>query len=156
MSEDIVRTDVQEGVAAEGAEVAEGAAPEETAAVAKREKKLTKAIEGTIVKITAIGGEHGEMSFDTAELPEDIQKSLIPFGASHKLGDAAAGRSGKEAEEAIKKVWEGLVKGDWTVRAPAAPKVSLTQVKDNLAKMSDEERAKAQELLAAMGISINV
>ena len=94
------------------------------------------------------------MKFDAATLPEEIQKSLIPFGLNHKLGDAAAGRSGKDAEEAIKKVWEGLVAGDWTTRAPAAPKVSVSTIKDNLAKMSPEEAEKARSLMAQMGIVI--
>lgn len=120
----------------------------------KRAKKLSKAIEGTVVKITVIDGEKGEMTFDVSTLPEEIQAALVPFGAGHKLGDAAAGRTGKEAEEAIEKVWEGLVKGDWSVRAPAAQKVSLTDIASNLANMSPEEQAQARALLAGMGIKL--
>lgn len=135
-------------------EVTEVTEPTQEAAASKREKKLTKAIEGTVVKITVVGGEQGEMLFDTATLPEAVQAQLIPFGAGHKLGDAAAGRSGKDAEEAVQKVWEGLVKGDWTVRAPAAPKVSLNDIRANLANMSPEEQENAKKLMAAMGIVI--
>lgn len=120
----------------------------------KRARKLTKGIEGTVVTISVIDGEKGEMKFDAASLPEEIQKSLIPFGLNHKLGDAAAGRSGKDAEEAIQKVWEGLVAGDWSTRTPAAPKVSVSTIKDNLAKMSPEEAEKARALMAQMGIAI--
>ena len=132
----------------------ETVATTEEVEVAKREKKLTKSIDGTIVTIEAIGGEKGAMTFDAAELNEEICQKLIPFAISHKLGDAAAGRTGKDAEDAIEKVWAGLVAGDWTVRAAAAPKVSITQVKDALAGMSPEDAAKARELMAAMGIKL--
>jgi hypothetical protein len=81
----------------------------------KRVKKLAKEIEGTIVQITAAGGTKGQMLFDFADLPADIQSKLGPFGLGHKLGDAAAGKEGAEAEEAIEKVFEGLKSGDWSV-----------------------------------------
>lgn len=127
---------------------------EEAVAAVKRDKKLRKSIDGSIVTIEAIGGEKGAMQFDINELSEKIQESLIPFGASHKLGDAAAGRTGKDAEEAICKVWEGLLKGEWTVRQAAIPKISVSQVKDALAGMSAEDAAKARELMAQMGINL--
>lgn len=127
---------------------------EEVAAPVKRDKKLTKSVEGTVITIEAIGGEKGPMTFDTAELPESVQAALIPFGASHKLGDSAAGRAGVDAEKAIQAVWEGLMKGEWTTRQPAAPKVSIANVKSALAGMSDEDAAKARELMAAMGITL--
>jgi hypothetical protein len=126
----------------------------EEVAAPKRDKKLTKSIEGTVITIEAIGGEKGVMTFDVAELSEEVCQKLIPFGASHKLGDAAAGRTGKDAEEAIQKVWDGLLKGDWSVRQAAAPKVSITQVKDALANMSDADREKAKALMAQMGINL--
>jgi hypothetical protein len=137
---------MEEVIETEGTEVA--------APAVKRDKKLTKSIEGTVITIEAIGGEKGPMTFDCAELSEETCQKLIPFGASHKLGDAAAGRSGKDAEEAITKVWDGLLKDEWTVRQAALPKVSISQVKDALAGMSEEDRAKAKELMAAMGINL--
>jgi hypothetical protein len=132
----------------------EVAATEEVVAVVKRDKKLTKNVDGTVVTITAIGGEAGEMTFDTSVLSADVQSKLVPFGVSHKLGDAAAGRTGKDAEEAIQKVWEGLLAGEWTVRQAAAPKVSLSKIKDALAGMSPEDAEKARALMASMGITI--
>jgi len=117
-------------------------------------KKMTKAIEGTVVKIEVLGGEKGEMHFDTAQLPEKIQTDLKPFGAGHKLGDAAAGKKGVEAEEAINKVWEGLMAGDWTVRAPAAPKIAVKTVQENFEKFSDEDKARASQLLQSLGINL--
>lgn len=135
------------GTEVEGTEVEETSAP-------KRARRLSKSIDGTVVKITVLGGEKGEMSFDTADLPAEVQAKLIPFGLGHKLGDAAAGESGKDAEEAITKVFEGLLKGDFTVRAPAAPKVSLNDVRANLNALPEEERAKAIEMLKACGITV--
>lgn len=137
----------------EVAEVVEGAEVAAEAA-AKRPKKLTKGIEGTQVIITVIGGEKGEMRFDASALPEQIQKNLVPFGLGHKLGDAAAGVSGKDAEEAITKVWDGLVAGNWSVRAPAAPKVSVGEIKNNLGNLSEEEQEAARALMAKLGINL--
>lgn len=144
MSEEIVNQEVAE----ETTETTEGEV------TSKRARKLSKSIEGNVITISAIGGEKGEMKFDASELPEEIQKALITFGLNHKLGDAAAGREGKDAEEAILKVYEGLMKGEWTTRTPAAPKVSMNTIKDNLAKMAPEEAEKARALMAAMGIAI--
>jgi len=86
---------------------------EEKAEAVKRPRKLMKDLtdEG-VVKITAIDGNAGEVAYDFSTLPEDIQAKLGPFGLSHKLGDAAAGKSGADAEESIQKVWDGLMSGD--------------------------------------------
>ena len=88
-------------------------------------KKLEKNIEEAQVKISVLNGAKGEMVFDFNALPDDIKTSLGPFGLNHKLGDAAAGKEGTDAEDAITRVWEGLLAGDWSVRAPASPKVSI-------------------------------
>ena len=124
----------------------------ETVTATPRTKKLSKDIEGTVVSITVAGFD--TMTFDTATLSDDIQAKFIPFGAGHKLGDSAAGKEGQEAVDAINKVWEGLVNGDWSVRAPAAAKVSLTDIKANLANLSDAEREAAQALLASLGVKL--
>lgn len=118
----------------------------------KLQKDLTK--NPGKVTITVISGTKGEQVFDPSELPEDIQQKLIPFGLSHKLGDAAAGLTGVEAEEAIGKVWEGLVKGDWAVRAPASPKVPLKDLMENFSKLSDAEKDTAMVLLKTLGINL--
>ncbi|OGR30216.1 MAG: hypothetical protein A2X83_01265 [Desulfuromonadales bacterium GWD2_54_10] len=123
----------------------------------KRDKKLSKHIDGTVITIKVVGGEKGEMAFDTANLPKRIQDILIPFGAGHKLGDSAAGRSGVDAEDAIVKVWEGLVNGEWSVRQPAETKVSIASIekmKRALANMTLEDAAKTRELMAAMGVNL--
>jgi hypothetical protein len=129
-------------------------AVEEVVAAAKRDRKLEKSVEGTVVTINALGGAKGAVAFDASTLPQNVQDALIPFGLSHKLGDAAAGRTGADAEEAIQKVWEGLVAGDWSVRTPAAPKIKITEVKNALANMSDEEATAARELMKKLGINV--
>lgn len=118
----------------------------------RRIKKLTKEIEGNIVKLSVEGGPNKE--YDFGVLPKDIRAKLGPFGLGHKLGDAAAGKSGKDAEDAIDKVWEGLMAGDWTTRAPAAPKLTKKNLIENLGGMSDEEQAAAKALLAKLGINL--
>lgn len=126
----------------------------DTQAETNKRKKLTKSIEGTIVKITVLGGNKGEMSFDFATLPEKIQASFGPFGLGHKLGDSAAGTSGVEAETAIQKVWDGLVAGDWSVRAPAQPKIAISTIASNLGALSPEEQEAAKVALAKLGITL--
>lgn len=120
----------------------------------KRDKKLSKNIDGTVITIKVAGGVKGEMTFDTATLPKKIQDILIPFGAGHKLGDSAAGRSGVDAEDAIVKVWEGLKKGEWSVRQPAETKVSIASMKNALTNMTLEDATKARALMATMGIKL--
>lgn len=118
----------------------------------KKTKKLAKEIEGSIVSITVEGGI--PLQFDFATLPKDIRIKFGPFGLSHKLGDAAAGKAGAEAEEVIKKVWEGLMSGDWTTRAPAAPKLTKKSIAENLGNLDEASQAAARELLAKLGIII--
>ncbi|MFA5543027.1 MAG: hypothetical protein WCY49_07105 [Anaerovoracaceae bacterium] len=118
-------------------------------------KKLSKDLSThPLIKITVADGERGEMIFDFSKLPEDIQTKLGPFGLGHKLGDSAAGKAGTDAEDAITKTWDGLMEGNWSVRVPAAPKVSLKEVAANLANLSDKEKKTAQAVLASLGIKI--
>ena len=115
-------------------------------------KKLSKEIEGSIISISVEGGP--AVTYDFATLPKDIRAKLGPFGLSHKLGDAAAGKSGNEAEEAIKKVFEGLMAGDWTTRAPAAPKVTKKAINEGLSNMDPAEAEAAKALLAKLGLVV--
>lgn len=123
-------------------------------------KKKPKRLEKDLVKypgklaITVIGGKKGEMVFDPKVLPKNIQAQLPAFACSHKLGDSAAGRAGEEAETAIIKVWDGMMAGDWTVRAPAQPKVAVSDIAQNFDKLSPKEKAAAAPLLKALGIDV--
>jgi len=120
----------------------------------KRAKKLSKEIEGEMVKIAAFGGVKGEMVFLFTDLPADIQSKLGPFGLGHKLGDAAAGKEGAEAEEAIEKVFAGLKSGDWSVRAPAGPRVSIKALAENVSKLDPASQEAAKALLTSLGVKI--
>ena len=119
-------------------------------------KKLSKdfVTKPGCVVITVEGGEKGAMTFDPKKLPTSVQERLPAFAVGHKEGDAAAGRSGKDAEAAIMKVWEGLMKGDWSVRAPAAPKISVAEVAANFSNLAPKEQDVAKKLLASLGISL--
>ena len=118
----------------------------------KKSKKLAKVIEGTIVTITeAITGL--KMSFDFSKLPQAIQTNFGPFGLGHKLGDAAAGREGQDAVDAIKKVWDGLTKGDWSIRVPAGEKVTKKSILDKYNEMPEgKEKVLAKGLLEKLGL----
>ena len=118
----------------------------------KRTKKLSKSIEGSVVTIEVAG--HDALTFDFNTLPKDIRVKFGPFGLGHKLGDSAAGREGQEAIDAINKVWEGLVAGDWTTRAPAAPKLTKKALSENLSAMSEEDQAAAKALLEKLGLKL--
>lgn len=121
-----------------------------------REKKLTKDLTtkpGTVI-ITVAGGEKGAMEFPFSTLPEAIQMKFGPFGYGHKLGDSAAGRTGKDAEAAISKVNDGLLAGDWSVRAPAAPKINVAELATNFEKLSPKEQLVAKKFLSSLGLSI--
>jgi TPR repeat protein len=101
------------------------------------------------VAITVLGGSQGRMIFDPADLPGKIRENLIPFGLGHKLGDAAAGKSGTDAEEAILKVWEGIKSGDWTVRPHGGRNISPEALKW-LRSAADHGDAEAQRRLGTM------
>ena len=121
-----------------------------------REKKLTKDLttKPDTVIITVQGGEKGAMEFPFSKLPPAIQKKFGAFGYGHKLGDSAAGRAGKDAEAAILKVNQGLMNGDWSVRAPAAPKINVAELAANFEKLSPKEREVAKKFLSNIGLSI--
>lgn len=119
----------------------------------KKVKKLAKEIKGTVVTFTeAITGT--VKNYDFATLPQKIKDAFGPFGLSSKLGDAAAGKSGKDVIDAIDKVWKGLSEGDWTVRAPAAPKLDKKGLTEKLDALPDKEKNAAKDLLAKLGITL--
>jgi hypothetical protein len=141
----------KEEVMAEGYE-GEGVAVEEVKEE-KKSKKLNKAFAGSIVMLTE-GVTGTTLEFDFNTLPAAIQEKFGPFGLGHKLGDSAAGKSGQEAINSINKVWEGLMNGDWSVRAPATEKISKTEMKSRLDGLGEDEKAMAMALLAKLGVKI--
>jgi hypothetical protein len=116
-------------------------------------KKLSKDINGTVV--TIVEGVTGtSLAFDFSTLSDEIQAKLGPFGLGHKLGDAAAGKSGQEAINAINKVFDGLKANDWSVRAPAAEKITKSDINKRLEGLSEDEQAAAKALFERLGIKM--
>lgn len=118
-------------------------------------RRLNKEIdmEKGILTIEVIGGKKGKMSFDPKQIKDAKVLAYLPVLAlNHRLGDAAAGRQGSDAENAILAVWEGLLKGELTVRAPAKPKVAVDTVKENLEKLTGKEKETAIAVLKSLGI----
>lgn len=123
-----------------------------TPEVAKKVKKLSKVIENGILTIKE-SITNSTLTFDPAGLTDEIKKNLMYHGLSQKLGDAAAGREGKDAVDSINKVWEGLVKGDFTIRVPAAEKVSKKSILDKFNAMPEgKEKDRAAAALKALGL----
>jgi len=114
-------------------------------------KKLTKEIKGTVLTINELSLPK-TMAFDFSKLPAEIQAKLGPFGYASKLGDAAAGKAGQEAVDSIMKVQNGLMAGDWSVRAPAAEKVSKKDVKAKFEALSPKDQEKYGGLLKQLGL----
>jgi len=130
-------------------------ADEEKVEAPKRPRKLMKELtDDGVVKIEAVGGNNGVVEYDFNKLPDDIKAKLGPFGLNHKLGDSAAGKAGADAEEAISKVWDGLMAGDWSVRAPATPKVSVKALVDKMNSLPKKAQEQARALLESLGVDI--
>jgi hypothetical protein len=124
----------------------------ETVEASKRPRKLSKAIEGNILTITE-KVTNSVLVFDAGTLPEAIQKNLMPYGLSQKLGDAAAGKEGQVAVDAIKVVWAGLLAGNWSVRASAEEKISKKDIIAKVAEMPEgREKNLAKQLLVKLGL----
>lgn len=118
----------------------------------KRARKLSKVIEGNVLTITE-GVTGTVLKFDAGELPAAIQANLMPYGLSQKIGDAAAGREGQEAVDAMKKVYDGLSKGDWSTRVPAAEKITKKSIVEKVEAMTDPaEKQKYTDLLKKIGL----
>ena len=116
-----------------------------------RGKKLTRSTDGTMLTFNELSLPK-EMKFDFASLPLDIQAKLGPFGLSSKLGDAAAGKEGQVAVDSIMRIWDGLSKGDWSVRAPASEKVSKKGIMEKYNALTDKEKKVAEPLLRQLGL----
>ena len=119
----------------------------------KRARKLSRSIDGTVVSfVEATTGK--TLTYDFSTLPADIQGKLGPYGLNQKLGDAAAGKEGQEAIDAIEKVFAALTSGDWSFRAPAAAKVTVADLKSKLEGMTAAEQEMASALLAKLGVKM--
>lgn len=137
---------------AEDAKVPEAQTGEAGKGTEKKSKKLSKVFEGDILIITE-GATGIVMRLDLAPMPDNVKVWATKHGFSQKLGDAAAGKEGKEAIEAIQKVYDGLLKGDLTVRAPATEKISKNSMLDLFNAMPEgKEKIVFKGLLLKLGV----
>lgn len=120
-----------------------------------RAKKLDKTVdyEKGVVSVKVLS-DGSEIVCDTNSLPDEIKAKLIPLAISHRIGDAAAGRDGKDALESMTKVWEGLMAGNFTIRQPAKKGVSKADISAKLASLSGKEASAAAALLEKLGITL--
>jgi hypothetical protein len=95
--------------------------------MAERAKVLDKSTNDARTEVTIKFLESGEiLNVKVGELNTDMQARLICHGLEQKLGDAAAGKSGDEAFEAVMAVYERLIAGDWAkAREAAGPRPSM-------------------------------
>ncbi len=116
-------------------------------------KRLNKTTEGTILTVLEIESNEKRV-YDFAKLPADIQKKFGPFGLSHRIGDAAAGKKGKEAVESMDKVWKGLMEGNWSTRALASERLTKKGLVSKIGEMSPKDQAAAKALLQKLGLAV--
>lgn len=118
----------------------------------KKPKKLSKVMEGSVLVVKELG-TNSIIRYDSTKLNAEVQKHLFYHGLEQKIGDAAAGKSGKDAVDSMNKVWEGLLKGDWTVRAPAGEKITKSSVLDKFNAMPEgKAKEQAKAALIALGL----
>ena len=120
-----------------------------------RAKKMDKTVdyEKGVVSFKILS-DGSEVVCDTNKLPAEIKSKLIPLAISHRIGDAAAGRDGKDAFESMSKVWDGLMKGNFTIRTAAKKGVSKADIKAKLDSLKGKEATAAAELLEKLGITL--
>jgi hypothetical protein len=120
----------------------------------KRPRKISKDVTSKpgVVIFEVVGGVNGPMEFNVNELSDAVKEQLIPFGLSHKLGDAAAGKHGVEAETAITRVWEEMLKGNWSTRVAATKSFSKKVFSDKLKNLSKETLENARKIFAELGL----
>jgi len=116
-------------------------------------KKLDKVPKDNGVEITVVSIGEGNF-YCVDELSDDIKRKLMVHGLSQVLGDAAAGRDGQDAKEAIERRWETLKSGEWTAKRAAAPKLSKAELERRLAGLEDDERQAIIDALAKVGINL--
>lgn len=87
----------------------------ETNGAAPRAKVLEKDYSDDFAVVTIKFLESGDsLEVNVGDLSEEIRSAALCHGLVQKLGDAAAGKSGDDAREAVMSVYERLIAGDWT------------------------------------------
>lgn len=123
----------------------------------KRSQKLKKAVDydnGTVtIEVISIGKS---LECELSKLPDDIMEKLPVLAISHRIGDSAAGKDGDEALAAMTRVWDGLVSGNWQVKAEPGERMSKAKAQAAIDRIQDpKKKALAQELFKDMGLNID-
>ncbi len=141
----------------EEAVIEEGVEPNPESVEAKRPRKLIKSTskETMVVIIEVVGVESGPIEYPLPELNQDIVDQLALHGLSQKLGDAAAGKDGKDAEDSIAETWANLKEGKFRgERAGGERMPSKKAMASTLETLSPDEQEAARAALARLGITL--
>lgn len=113
--------------------------------MADRAKVLKKDydVETAVAVISFLeSGNKLEVKLDS--LPPEIVRQAALHGLNQKLGDAASGLQGAEAEEAVTSVYEQIVAGQWNATrekgeaAPSLIAMAVFRFKEKLGKLNGE------------------
>lgn len=117
-------------------------------------RKLSRIRDGENVIIFQVAG-FDPIRCDFSELSSGIQHKLIVHGGGAKVGDSAAGLEGQDAYNAIVTTWNNLKADKWTERvAGGGDRISITQIKESLSLLSEEERIEAIKIFAKLGKNV--
>lgn len=86
--------------------------------------------------VTFTRGGH-EMSLSLDNIEPHIIAELVAHGLTQKVGDAAAGKSGDDALNAMQAVYDALQRGEWG-RKRAAGTAGLTQEQLDVIAVADD------------------
>jgi len=102
-----------------------------------------------------------EMTIDASKLSPEIVTELVYHGLTQKIGDAAAGKKGMVAAEAMRKVIDALLAGDWGVRRTGGGKAGTTPLEraakaiaelDFMAVSAEKRNAAVAKVMADKGM----
>lgn len=113
--------------------------------MAERNKVLDKDydVEARKSVITFIASKNVLEAFLDKLSPEIVTRAAL-HGLNQKLGDAASGLQGEEAEEAVMGVWEQISAGEWNAKReagearPSLVAEAVFEFKTKMGKIGDE------------------
>lgn len=118
-------------------------------------RKLSRIKDGENVIIFQVAGFE-PVRCDFSELSSGIKHKLLVHGGGAKVGDSAAGLEGQDAYDAITSTWNNLKADKWTERVAkgGGDRISITQIKESLSLLSEEERVEAIKIFAKLGKNV--
>lgn len=122
---------------------------------AKRNRKIKSEINLNSIKLSIVMGEGIEPSrleFNTADLPQESREVLMSYGATTRLVNAASGKEGHEAVEAVNTAWHELLQGKWSPRKPAEQTISVSALKKAVDSLPSDIQGAVREALLGESI----